>query len=270
MVEIVVPDRPRSAAALERAFAAIAKVHAVMSAHDRSSDLGILHSTPLATPTRVDPWTWRVLSAAQRLHRITEGAFDPIAAGRLAVAAGRLPDWPGRPPASAASWSDVEILPRFRVSLRHPMRFDLGGIAKGFAVDRSVAALRAAGLPWSLVNAGGDVRAFGSRAWPIHVRHPAAPGALVPIGFLHNQALATSAPYFSAELRSGRPTSALFDPATGNSVVDAVSVSVFAPTCLTADALTKAVLLKGDIAALSECRASALIVTSREKVEHAA
>ncbi len=270
IVEITVPDVASATAALDRAFAVIAKVHSLMSAHDQGSDLGRLDAASPGSSIRVHPWTWRVLSAAKNLNRITAGAFDPIAAGRLALAAERLPRWRSRPPSRAAGWGDVEMLSKRRVRLRRRIRFDLGGIAKGFAVDRAVQALRAAGMAWGLVNAGGDLRAFGSRAWPIHVRCPSAPGQFVFVGSVREQAVATSAPYFSEEIRAGRGESALFDPISGRSITGAISVSVFAHTCLVADALTKAVLTDGDTAALRSCRARTLILTAPEAARHAA
>ena len=270
IVEIAAPDIVGVRDALERAFAAVAKVHALMSAHDGTSDLGRLHTAPLNSAVRVHPWTWRVLSAARRLHEITGGTFDPIEAGRLALAQNRLPRWPGHKPSTNAKWRDVQLLPGSRVLLRKRARFDLGGIAKGFAVDRAVEALRRARLPWALVNAGGDLRAFGLRAWPIHVRHPGAPNLLVPVGALCDGAIATSAPYFSQQSRRGHPASALFDFASGTSVVGAVSVSVLARTCMVADALTKAVLLDGNARALLACRARAWICTAPAGLRHAA
>lgn len=269
IVEVAVPRGARARAAIEHAFSAIAKVQTLMSAHDPGSDLGRLHDAVIGTPTRVHSWTWRVLAAAKKVNGATAGAFDPIAAGRLALASRRLPRWPGRSPARGAVWNDVELLSRQRVRLRQAIRFDLGGVAKGFAVDRAVQALRAAGMPWGLVNAGGDLRAFGQRAWPVHVRHPSAPGELVPVGWLQHGAVATSAPYFTHEISAGRP-SAHFDPFSGRTITGATSVTVFARTCVMADALTKAVLLEAENPALSRFRARALVLAVTEAPRHAA
>jgi thiamine biosynthesis lipoprotein len=150
------------------------------------------------------------------------------------------------------------------------LRLDLGGIAKGFAVDQAVRSLKRAGVAWGLVNAGGDLRAFGSRAWPIHVRHPAAPGQLIAVGTLREGAVATSAPYFSERMQGGQPTSALFDPTTERSIVAPISATVFARTCLFADALTKAVLLGDASPALRACRAHGFVLTAEGAARDAA
>ena len=228
LVEITVPAGSRGVAALARAFAAVARVHALMSAHDPASDLGRIGAARARTIVRVDPWTWRVLAAARRFAAESGGAFDPVAA------AGE-----GR-----ADWRDLVPRPdRRSVLCRRRLRIDLGGIAKGFAVDQAVGVLRRAGLPWGLVNAGGDLRAFGPRAWPVHVRHAAAPGQFALAGEITNGAVATSAPYFSQRREHGRTVSALLDPRDRHFVTGAASATVFAPTALAADALTKVVLL---------------------------
>ena len=209
LVEITVPAGSRGVAALARAFAAVARVHALMSAHDPASDLGRIGAARARTVVRVDPWTWRVLAAARRFAAESGGAFDPVAA------AGE-----GR-----ADWRDLVPRPdRRSVLCRRRLRIDLGGIAKGFAVDQAVGVLRRAGLPWGLVNAGGDLRAFGPRAWPVHVRHGAVGD-------------------FPQRREHGRTVSALLDPRDRHFVTGAASATVFAPTALAADALTKVVLL---------------------------
>ena len=143
-----------------------------------------------------------------------------------------------------ACWRDLIPLPdRRSVRCRRRLSVDLGGIAKGFAVDQAVGVLRRAGLPWGLVNAGGDLRAFGSRTWPLHVRHASAPGQLISLGEISRGAVATSAPYFSEHRERRRIVSALFDPRDRHFVTGAISATVFAPTALVADALTKIVLL---------------------------
>lgn len=221
------PDTPAGAAALAQAFDAVARVHRLMSAHDPESDLGRMGRARAGLVVPVHPWTWRVLAAARSVAKMSGGAFDPVA-----VASG------GR-----ATWCDlVPNSDRRSVRCRRRLRVDLGGIAKGFAVDQAVRTLRRAGLDTGLVNAGGDLRGFGAREWPVHVRDACHPGRLLPIGSFMNRAVATSAPYFSAHRVAGRDTSALMHPGTGSCATGEVSVTVLAPTAMIADALTKVVL----------------------------
>src|SRR5262249_60100512 len=107
----------------------------------------------------------------------------------------------------------IELLPGDRVRFRHPgLRIDLGGIAKGFAVDRALDVLRDRGMPAGLVNAGGDLAAFGPATETVHIRHPLDPRRLVCGIEIDNQALASSGnrfdPFRSANL--SRP--AIIDP----------------------------------------------------------
>jgi FAD:protein FMN transferase len=236
IVEIRVEGLEPAAAreAIERGFAAIARVERRMSPHDASSDLARLQAAGVSRAVRVSVWTWRVLHAARRFARMSNGVFDATIAPDAREPAGR--------------WSAVELLPRARVRLRRATRLDLGGIAKGFAVDRAIAVLRGAGATAASVNAGGDLRVFGPSPMPVVVRHPASPGRLVTVGELANGAVATSANYLDGPGR-GR-----LHRADGRRIaVGRASVSVIAPTCMAADALTKVV------AALGPHRAASLL-----------
>jgi len=269
LVEVVVPAGPRSAEMMERAFSVITRVQTLMSAHDVSSDLGRLHAASPGQPVALHPWTWRVLAAAERMRQRTRGIFDVIAAGAAAEERGDLPPWSKPAPPAGRPPARLKLLSRHRASLSGPARIDLGGIAKGFAVDQAVRALKRAGLPWGLVNAGGDLRGFGPRTWTIHLRHPAAPGQLLPREIC-NCAVATSAPYFSKTMQDGRLTSALFDARSLRFITEPISATVFAPTCLVADALTKTILAGGESTVLNDYRARALLLVTSEKEHDAA
>jgi thiamine biosynthesis lipoprotein len=255
------PDE-RLRAAVDAAFAAVERVHALMSFHEADSDVSRLNRMAAERPVRVDAWTWTVLREAVRLSRLSRGAFDITVGGAL-VAQGFLPRAAGPAPDASASWRDLELWPGRRVRFRRPLRIDLGGIAKGFAVDQAVIAMREAGATAGVVNAGGDLRVFGAKAEEVRVRHPSAPQAALPLGRIRQGALATSAPYFSNRRWRGRVVSPLRNPRTGVSCTQAVSVSVRASTCMRADALTKLVLADPARAlpVLTACKARAWIVT---------
>jgi thiamine biosynthesis lipoprotein len=232
--------------AVAAAFATIKRVQARMSYHDSTSELSQLNRWAVRRPTRVSRPVATVLRAALSLARATDGAFDPTIAPVLA-GWGLLPRLPTRTGAErAATWRDVEVSPTDFVSFRTPLHLDLGGIAKGFAVDRAINSLRNAGIRSALVNAGGDLRAFGPRAWPILVRDPSHPGAPAAKLSLRNAALATSAHYFSRRPWRGRLVSALVDGRVRRPQgEDGRSVTVQAPRAMMADALTKVVFALG-------------------------
>jgi thiamine biosynthesis lipoprotein len=133
---------------------------------------------------------------------------------------------------------------------------DLGGIAKGFAVDRAVERLQKNKVTAGSVNAGGDIRIFGSMARTIHLRNPNSPTRFAGVLRVRDRAIATSATYFAP--------GALIDGQTRRIMTDRVSVTVAACDCMTADGLTKIVFALRDKAAplLARHRADALLLES--------
>ena len=244
----------------EAAFDAIERVHQLMSFHDEASDTSRMNSAAFQYAVVVDRWTWRVLQAAQQFARDSDGAFD-ITVGRLHANWNYLPRH-GSPRESTSSWRDIVLEKGCVVRFRRRLAIDFGGIAKGFAVDRAVDALKKAGASAGIVNAGGDLRAFGLREETVRIRYPLEPTRAAGIVTLQNRALATSATYFSRQKYGTRVRSALIDGQTQQPLVDDVSVSVAADDCMTADALTKVVfvLREGARPILANHRADAIIL----------
>ncbi len=229
--------------AFASAFDAVAAIHARMSFHDPDSELSRLNREAATEPQTVGRHLWRVLSASLALARASEGLFDPTIASRL-VQSGFLPAPATIDSDPAATWRDVERLPGRRVRYRKPLWLDFGGIAKGYAVDCAVAALRANGVAAGNVNAGGDLRVFGAASELIRVRDAVDPTRQRPLLSLREGAVATSAGYFS--MRNGKTP--LIDSRDGRSLGHDASVSVCAPRAIWADALTKVVLADAAIA----------------------
>lgn len=210
-------------------------------------------------PITVDPWLYRVLSAACAVAAATGGLFDCTVAPILARHR-LLPQAVGHEAAPEASWRDICLHGNSRISFARPLAIDLGGIAKGFAVDRAVEALCAGGVTAGAVNAGGDLRLFGTSPEPIHVRDPVEPGRLVCIGVLAEGAVATSSFTFVADACG---ISSIVDPRCGRPLSkEARSVSVLTPAAMIADALTKPILLgaRDPAALLATFGASAVIL----------
>lgn len=244
-------------AALEAGFGAIASVHASMSFHECGSELARLNAHAWTLPQAVSPMLSRVLRAALALASASDGRFDPTLGARL-VASGHLPRPHGPTPHPEADWRDVCFEPDGRVHFRRPLWLDLGGIAKGHAVDRAVRALRRAGATSGMVNAGGDLRVFGDARETLRVRDPADPVRTHDLAQVRDGAVATSAGYFST--RRGR--CALLDGRDGRAADPSRSVSVAAPRAIWADALTKVVLadVEAALPLLRRLRASAACV----------
>ena len=209
--------------ALESAFASVAFIERLMHPTRVGSDLAAIRSTGLGHGVRVHPWTWQVLELSRRLNEVSGGRFDPC----LPTACGRI--------------TDVDLPEPNIVVCRAAVVVDLGGIAKGFAVDQAVASLLAAGCVAGQVNAGGDLRVFGPEDRPIWIR--TSTGAW-PIT-LRERACAVSDPKHSA-----RPSEHQGYYNRNRSDVEASPLGtraavVVAPTAAVADALTKCILLEG-------------------------
>lgn len=225
--------------AVGAAFAAIERVQSLMSFHDLESDVSRINAAPAGQILRIDPQTHSVLSAARALSECTNRLFDVTMASSL-MRDGLLPTRAGR--AVDANYRDLELLAQTCVRWRRPALIDLGGIAKGYAVDCAIQVLRAHGLVDALVNAGGDLRCFGA-SQPIHLRAPDDPRRLVRLGSLTDGAVATSADSFIERESPGERVGALVDPRRNDCIPFRCSVSVVAETCMMADALTKVVAL---------------------------
>ena len=245
--------------AIDRAFNAIARVDRQMSFHRPDSDVSRINREAFQRKVTVDPWTWRVLRAAQKLSHESDGIFDITVARKLM-------QWKYLPRryqnVSEGNWRDIVLEKNCTVRFRQRLIVDLGGIAKGFAVDRAVEALKSAGVPSGVVNAGGDLRVFGLKSELVHLRRPAEP--MRPTGAIKlcERALATSGHYFAQKRCGSAVVNPLLDGRSCLSSRRVISVSVVASTCMKADALTKItfVLREKSAPLLSQYRADALLL----------
>jgi thiamine biosynthesis lipoprotein len=231
--------------AVNAAFEAVTRVHRLMSFHDAGSDVTRLNRRAASEPVSVDRWTATVLRQARRLFEATDGLFD-CAVGHELMQRGLLPSQDLDHVVSGA-FSAVELLSDSRVRFSTKIAIDLGGIAKGFAVDRAIATLRGHGVRDAVVKAGGDMRVMGETARPIHVRRPTDDHGLVPAGLLQDGALATSAAMATVTRGRAQFSGSSASVRSGATAIDRNAYSVVAPTCLLADALTKVLVQVGDV-----------------------
>jgi FAD:protein FMN transferase len=215
----------RELAGIDAAFAAFEQVAKLMHPTRSGSDLAAVHQTKLGTPLAVHAWTWEVLALSLRLNRLSKEMFDPC-----------LPD-------SAGRFSDLELRAPHSVIAHRPLSIDLGGIAKGYAIDRALIALRAAGCRSALVNAGGDMAVFGNRSRPVIIKRQDLSYRVIE---LKNAALATS-----DVCNASRPAEhrGYYHGATRRPL-KLGSVSIRAASAAVADGLTKCLLAgRGDLLA---------------------
>jgi thiamine biosynthesis lipoprotein len=152
----------RILALMQRSFDAIEEIANAMSAHHADSDLARIARAAPGDVLTLSPHTVAVLRLAKYWHRTSLGTFDPVKAADRLAAKGIRPAFGGVTLAARASLHDLQVLSGHQVKLVRPMRLDLGGIAKGYAVDQAIAVLQAHGVHTALVNAGGDLRGVTS------------------------------------------------------------------------------------------------------------
>lgn len=225
--------------AVTAAFEACDRIQKLMSVHDADSEVSLLNREAAKRPVTVSRDTFTVLRRADKLAAESGGAFDYTVAPTLARW-GLLPAALKRK--HSGGWRHVLLLRERKVLFLYPVALDLGGIAKGFAVDRAVEVLRAHGVTAGVVNAGGDLRAFGAEATTIHLRHPGQPQQFAGQIPLQEAAFATSSPCFTEAECEGERVSHLVDTLKRRAITGVISVSVRAKECWLADALTKVVL----------------------------
>ncbi len=252
----IVHRDPRYAhAAIDAAIAELRYVDRTMTRFSRASDVGRANLSAAAEAVPVSVATAYVLEEALRWAAACDGAFDPCL-GKAVVLwdVGRRREPPARQDVLALSgrrlYRALEI-DRWRgepvVRFRDPdVALDLGGIAKGYGVDRAADALRSFGIRNGLVNVGGDLYALGRSEdddpWKVGIRSPDDPDSVTGTVEVEDAAIATSGDYIQYFQHGGRRYHHMLDPQTGEPKLARMrSVTVVAETCMSADAAGTAV-----------------------------
>lgn len=255
----------------------------MMSRYRPGSEVSRINALSGLDAQALSPETYEVLQHASYFHRLSLGAFD-ITVGPLMAA------WGFNRGRASAEYPDERVLAdalehvgcgRLFLSdqaafLEEGMEIDLGGIAKGYAVDRILSDIAGLGLTNALVNLGGNIRALGRPSaklpWRISVRNPFK--ADEPLGVLNlesGMALATSGNYERFVVINGERVAHIMDPRSGRPVRGIAGVTVLAPTALEADALSTALFVLGPEAGAALIRRlpgrAALFVPDRQPAE---
>jgi FAD:protein FMN transferase len=260
--EIVVdhPDRRYAQQAIDAALKELSWVESTMSRFREDSDIGRANTFASTRNVSVSAATATVLAEARRWAEQTSGRFDPCL-GRVS-ALWRVNE--RTTPAAEASYRRFQGAQLYReMELSQTddggvLRFtsndvglDLGGIAKGYGVDRAVEVLRSWGIQDALVSVGGDLYAMGSRPggdpWRVGVRSADDPDVVAVTLEASDQAIATSGDYERYFVYQGRRYHHILDPATAEPFQGTRrSLTVGAPRCMSADAAATALFGSDD------------------------
>lgn len=259
-VELWADSAEQGAEAVGAVMAEMHRIDAAMSPHKPNSELSRINRDAPHQWVTLSGEMFGLLERALQFSALTDGAFDISFAGvgqLYDYRAGRVPDAKALADALAGvGWHHIELDALMHaVRFHHPRtRIDLGGFAKGHAVDGAARELRRLGIAHAFLSAGGDSRVIGDRRgrpWSLGVRDPRAEDQLVAVLPLEDVSVSTSGDYERCFIRGGERVHHLIDPATGRSARGARSVTVMAPDGLTAEALSKTVFVRGPQAGLA-------------------
>jgi FAD:protein FMN transferase len=249
LLELTVPSMPEKQFVhiTDRIFARIVAIQAAMSFHEHDSDIRQLCRANAGDVCTIAHDTWHVLTAALDFEHASNGIFNLTIAPAL-VSNSRLPNPVNRaPPAIATLAESIVLRDDNAVEILRPFWLDVGGIAKGYAVDAAIQTLHDCGVIDCIVNAGGDLRVAGKASHLLALRNPQLPAQSFEIANINNLACATSAAYFTdAKIQSLAVHPDIIGVQAANNNI--TSATVIATNCMTADALTKILWLRGSAA----------------------
>ena len=255
-------DEAYRQAAIEESFAAIQEVDRLMSNYRDDSELARVNARAAAEAVKVSDPLFAVLQAAQEVSARSQGAFD-VTVGPLVKLWGfhdRKPHVPTPEELAAVkpliSYRNLVLDPAARtVRFTRPgTEIDLGGIAKGFAVELAGGVMRRRGLS-AFIDAGGNQYMVGrpanKGAWTLGIKDPEAPEHLLGTVEVDEGSVSTSAQGTNFLIANGRKYGHILDPRTLEPAADRLSVTVVAKDATLADALSKVGFLLGPTKALA-------------------
>jgi thiamine biosynthesis lipoprotein len=249
-------DEPTRRMAIGEAFAALAEVDRLMSNYRDDSELALVNGRAAYAGVSVSDPMFSVLGAAHRVSSASEGAFD-ITVGPLVRLWGFYDKTAHVP--TGAELAAVRPLVDYRNVLldieHHAVRFarpgvelDLGGIAKGFAVEVAAGVLRGRGLS-GFIDAGGNQYLLGTppgkRMWTVGIKNPDAPDRVMGVVESGDTAVSTSADYYNFLVANGRKYGHILDPRTLAPATRALSVTILSRDATLGDAMSKAAFILG-------------------------
>ena len=236
----------------ERIFREMRRIDYLMSTYRDDSEISRINREAARSPVAVSDELAQLIADSLRFSELSRGAFDITYAS-----VGHAYDYRARTQPSdtdiernldAIDYRHVRINGN-RIAFAHKnVRIDLGGIAKGYAVDRAIEITRRCGIGNALISAGGDSRIIGDRRgrpWMIGVRHPRSDGDIALKLPLSDSAISTSGDYERFFIENGERVHHIINPSTGRSAKSSWSATVIGPDAMTTDALSTTIFILG-------------------------
>jgi len=289
-ITVVAPSMDMAKDAIDAGFAEIKRLEHLINYYSPDSELSMINKAAGKHPVKVSPETLDLIEKAIYISRITEGAFDPTIAPvlRLWKFEKKMSDHPI--PSQEAINNALRLVDYRKIYIDHEnstvfleesgMEIDLGGIAKGYAADRAVEAIKKKGISAALVAIAGDIRGYGvntsGRPWKIGIQNPRpSPDNerpwedIIATLELTEKAISTSGDYQRYFIKNNRRYHHILNPHTGYPAdTDVISVSVIAPEGYLSDSLATAVFVLGverGLELLKSLNMSGILITSDMK-----
>ncbi len=263
-ITLIGDDEETANKAALQAFQEIKRIETIMSPWIDSSDVTQINRSAGKEWIEISPETIQVIKKAQDISELSEGRFD-ITVGPLTelwrkARENKVPplkeDVKGK--LDLANFKNIEVDKEGKVFLKKKgMAIDLGGIAKGYAVDRAFDALKSLGYRNLIVNAGGDLRVGGlknNQPWSIGIQNPREPQKILTRISVSDMAVATSGDYEKFFIHQGKRYHHIFNPRDGFPTEECQSVTIVTKDCMTADALATAIFVLGPEKGYALCR----------------
>ena len=253
-VELWHDNEQHGRALTDAVMAEMNRIDELMSTYKPDSELSYINAHASEGPVTASSELLKLIIRALDYSVVTAGAFDITYAS-----AGQYYDYrAGKKPSNAQlqnalpaiNYRHVKIDPqRSTIEFMRPgVRIDLGGIAKGYAVDRSIDLLQQAGVSNAIVSAGGDTRVIGKRwdrSWKIGIRNPRQRDSIASMVPLENSAISTSGDYERYFEEDGVRYHHILNPGTGKSTNEIQSSSIIGADATDTDALSTSVFVLG-------------------------
>jgi FAD:protein FMN transferase len=253
-VELWSDSEPAARAAIEAVMQEMVRIDRAMSPWIETSELALINREATQHPVRISPEMMHLLRTSLHYSEISAGVFDISFAS-----VGYLYDYRNHvEPSKAQIASRLDAVDYRSIVLddkagtvrfmKPGMRIDLGGIAKGYAVDQGAAILQARGIANAIVTAGGDSRIIGDRRgrpWMVGIKDPRVPDKVAVLLPLSDTAMSTSGDYERYFMDGERRVHHILNPRTGASATGVRSVTVLSARGIDTDALTKPLFVLG-------------------------
>ena len=273
-------DEPAVAAQCsEQVFGEMRRIEALMSSYRDSSELSFINNNAAISAVEISDEMRQVIEKSLYFSVISAGAFDITYAS-----VGYAYDYRKRQqPSDTLVASKLPAIDYRHIELEHNrirfgnsgVRIDLGGIAKGYAVDRAIGIVQQCGISQAMISAGGDSRIIGDRRgrpWMIGIQHPRDPAGIALRVPLSETAVSTSGDYERFFIQDGERVHHIINPATGRSAKNSWSATVTGPNAMTTDALSTTIFILGAVKGLALIESlegiDAIIIDSTGKLHY--